>query len=596
MRLSVLAAFLGLAAAPVIAINIRVGYGGPQVHDSSFVPDEVLRISEENVFIGCESRVSVLVNGTSPGPALRLQPGKTTWIRVYNDMDHWNTTMHWHGLTMRTAPFADGSSVSQWPIPPKHYFDYEIHPAKDEQGTYFYHSHIGFQASTCGGPLIIEDRGAPPYAYDEERIIFFSDHYSETDEVIEAGLTNKTAFKWTGETKAVLLNGVGVAINATAGIGSCRLPIIDVEPDKTYRFRFIGGTALSLVQFGITDHPNFTIIEADGSYTKPLPVEYIQASPGQRFDALLTTKTTAELNGQTDFIFQIETKDRPAVYHGYGILRYSGGEPQVTTAPASPPLTLSNETYAWAEYALEPLYPNNFPDASEVTRRITIDSRQLRDGTIVWHLNDLMWNETSNPLPGDKPYLVNIYENGPSAIPNYDVALENEGWDPESLTWPFKLGEVVEIIWQNTGSLVDDNGGIDFHPFHAHGGHYYDIGSGNGTYNWTDNEERLKGYNPVMRDTTNLYRYGVKTNAGIDAGWRGWRLRVEYAGVWMVHCHILQHMIMGMQAVWVMGDYEQITAIPLDDAEGYMTWGGNVNGNDTYDPTVVHFFGDDADW
>lgn len=37
------------------------------------------------------------------------------------------------------------------------------------------------------------------------------------------------------------------------------------------------------------------------------------------------------------------------------------------------------------------------------------------------------------------------------------------------------MGEVLEIVIQNTGSL--DIGRVDDHPFHAHGGHYYDIGS-----------------------------------------------------------------------------------------------------------------------
>lgn len=590
-----LVAVAWLACRPVFAIDIPQGYGGPRVHDSSFIPDYILRITEENIVIGCEARLTVLVNGTSPGPALRLPAGKTSWIRVYNDMDHWNATMHWHGLSMRMAPFADGApAASQWPIPPKNYFDYEIHPSRDEGGTYFYHSHVGFQAGTAGGPLIIEDAEEPPYAYDEERIVYLSDHFTETDEEIEAGLA-ATPLKWTGETKAVLINGVGVAINKTAGDGACNLPVIEVDPGKTYRFRFIGGTTISLVQFGITEHSNLTIIEADGSYTQPYSVEFVQASSGQRFDVLLTTKTEEELDGKTDFLFQYETKDRPAVFHGYGVLRYSGGEPQITTAPTSPVLTLSNQTYAWAEYALEPLYPNDFPTASEVTRRIIIDSRQLRIGPTVWHINDLSWNETTNPLPGDEPYLVNIYKNGPSAVPNYTAALENQGWDPETLTFPARIGEVLEIIWQNTGSLVENNGGVDFHPFHAHGGHFYDIGSGNKTYDPEENEKKLANYHPVRRDTTNLYRYGAKTTAGVDAGWRGWRLRVEYAGVWMVHCHILQHMLMGMQSVWVMGDYEEITKIPLSDAEGYLAWGGSVNGNDTYDPVVVHFFGDVED-
>lgn len=34
-----------------------------QVHNSSFVPDRILRVTEENVTQGCVNRLSVLVNG-----------------------------------------------------------------------------------------------------------------------------------------------------------------------------------------------------------------------------------------------------------------------------------------------------------------------------------------------------------------------------------------------------------------------------------------------------------------------------------------------------------------------------------------------------
>lgn len=62
-------------------------------HDENFHPDFYLSITFENLNIACEHRMSVLINGTSPGPELRLPPGKTSWIRVCNDMDDHNTTM-----------------------------------------------------------------------------------------------------------------------------------------------------------------------------------------------------------------------------------------------------------------------------------------------------------------------------------------------------------------------------------------------------------------------------------------------------------------------------------------------------------------------
>jgi hypothetical protein len=65
-----------------------------QCHDETFVPDAILRITAENVTQSCLPPKSVvLVNGTSPGPELRLLEGQTYWIRVYNDMPEQNLTM-----------------------------------------------------------------------------------------------------------------------------------------------------------------------------------------------------------------------------------------------------------------------------------------------------------------------------------------------------------------------------------------------------------------------------------------------------------------------------------------------------------------------
>lgn len=75
----------------------------------------------------------------------------------------------------------------------KHFFDYELRPSIGEAGSYFYHSHVDFQASTVAGPLIVEDAdGVPPYHYDDERTIFLSELFNVTDETAEQWLTNMT--------------------------------------------------------------------------------------------------------------------------------------------------------------------------------------------------------------------------------------------------------------------------------------------------------------------------------------------------------------------------------------------------------------------
>lgn len=68
-------------------------YGHPRCHDESFTPDYTLHLTYENISIGCQHRPSVVVNGSLPGPELRLKPGKTSWIRVYNDMTNFNATI-----------------------------------------------------------------------------------------------------------------------------------------------------------------------------------------------------------------------------------------------------------------------------------------------------------------------------------------------------------------------------------------------------------------------------------------------------------------------------------------------------------------------
>lgn len=64
-----------------------------RTHDTSFTPDLSLRVTLKNITQGCSIRESVVVNGTSPGPALYIKPNKVTWIRVYNDMADQNLTM-----------------------------------------------------------------------------------------------------------------------------------------------------------------------------------------------------------------------------------------------------------------------------------------------------------------------------------------------------------------------------------------------------------------------------------------------------------------------------------------------------------------------
>ncbi|ETN36555.1 L-ascorbate oxidase [Cyphellophora europaea CBS 101466] len=535
--------------------------------------------------MACRSRTSAVINGTSPGPPLRITPDQTTWVRVYNDMENENLTMHWHGLSQSIAPFSDGTPlVSQWPIPPQHFFDYELHPNKTESGTYFYHSHVGFQTVSAIGPLIIEDVDGCPYEYDEERIIQITEYFNKSDDAIVEGLL-VSPFVWSGEAMAILVNGNSAeakseATEDDAGLeGQCGPELIRVEPGKTYRFRNIAAAALSAMTYGIEDHDNLTIIEADGRYTKPATTDHLELGSGMRFDYLLTTKTESELTtlNKHNFWIQIEIRDRPVNYTSYACLSYDGQGCGAVPSQNSPIITLPHGT-SWLEYTLEPLSPNNFPTLSDVTRQVTIVTEQVNiSGALVWHFNGQRL-DVDHPRP--TPYLVDIYRQGAAAIPSPALTATNNSFSSAFNAYAASLGDVIDIVWLQRPNIPA--GGFDSHPLHAHGGHFYDLGSGPGSYDAEANERRFQHYTPVLRDTTFLYRYttDADTAEGVDQGWRAWRVRVEDPGVWLLHCHTLQHMIMGMQTVWVMGDAEEITRGDGLELQGYLDYGGSAYGSD----------------
>ncbi|KAH7324905.1 Cupredoxin [Stachybotrys elegans] len=581
----------------------------PIRHGADWEPEYVLVATAGNITINCKSRYSTILNGTSPGPTLHLQEGKTTWVRVWNRIPDDNVTVHWHGLTQRTAPFADGTPlVSQWPIAPNEFFDYEIHPEPGDAGTYFYHSHVGFHSVTAHGLLIVDEakNATKPYDYDGDIPLFFSDDYPREDESIEEGLT-ANPFVWSGEPSAVVLNGQsGNASLSNATDDTCKPFIINVKPGKTYRLRFVGGTAISFLMAGIEGH-DLTIIEADGHYTKPVDTSYVQFGSGQRYSALLRTKTEVELlmEGKRDFWMRYEARDRPTNPWGWAIVHYEciGLEPELPqdlpeTQPVPLPTNVTEYTQ-WMEYTLEALTPdNNFPRLEEVTRTVYITMNQMvmdgfYNGSIVggldWVQNNLSWSEGDYEVGHAAPYLVQAYVTGQT--PDYDAAIANGGWDPQTRAWPARIGEVLDIVWlSNSGPTR----GFDNHPMHAHGEHYYDLGSGNGTYDAARNELKFRDYTPARRDTTMLYRYSSSSAEPYHtAGWRAWRIRVtkDNVGAWLLHCHVLGHMIMGMQTVWVFGDGDELaTHIPQPYIEGYLEFGGSAYGNDTYDPLVMHWF------
>lgn len=86
--ISLFQSLISLALLPALTSAV-----GLAVHDDTFVPDHVIRITAENISQACDLRYSTVINGTSPGPAIYLKAGQPSWIRVYNDVPDANLTM-----------------------------------------------------------------------------------------------------------------------------------------------------------------------------------------------------------------------------------------------------------------------------------------------------------------------------------------------------------------------------------------------------------------------------------------------------------------------------------------------------------------------
>ncbi|MES1964758.1 copper resistance system multicopper oxidase [Psychrobacter sp. AH5] len=131
-----------------------------------------LYVSQKMIIVNGKKSLATLINDSLPAPTLKMQEGDTVIIRVHNQMDE-STSIHWHGLLV---PFEmDGvPGISFEGIPANSTFTYKF--TLKQSGTYWYHSHTGFQEQTgMRGAIVIEPKGSERYPVEEDHVILLSD-------------------------------------------------------------------------------------------------------------------------------------------------------------------------------------------------------------------------------------------------------------------------------------------------------------------------------------------------------------------------------------------------------------------------------------
>ena len=246
------------------------------------------------------------VNGSVPGPLIRLREGQNVQFNVTNHLGE-DTSIHWHGLLV---PFQmDGVPGISFPgIKPKETFTYDF-PVR-QAGTYWYHSHSGLQEQQGHyGPLIIDPAGAEPVKYDRDYILLLSDfttldpHFIMSRLRTGEGYFNQQLTSWTDRYK---LSGAERRMWA-----EMRMPPTDImdigAPTYTFlangrgptegleylfrageriRLRVINGSAQSFFNVRIPGLP-MTIIAADGQNVRPVEVDEFQIGTAETYDVIV---------------------------------------------------------------------------------------------------------------------------------------------------------------------------------------------------------------------------------------------------------------------------------------------------------------------
>jgi CopA family copper-resistance protein len=145
-----------------------------------------LSIGQQGVNFTGSPAMATTVNGSLPAPTLRWRQGDRVTLRVTNTLPV-DSSIHWHGVILPSR--MDGVphiSDDFKGIAPGQTFTYQFDVK--QYGTYWYHSHSGFQEQTGLYGAIIIDPAGPDYRVDRDYVIQLSDWSDEQPERIYAKL------------------------------------------------------------------------------------------------------------------------------------------------------------------------------------------------------------------------------------------------------------------------------------------------------------------------------------------------------------------------------------------------------------------------
>ncbi|MDE0933562.1 MAG: copper resistance system multicopper oxidase [Novosphingopyxis baekryungensis] len=266
-----------------------------------------LSIGEGHRMVQGRAGHGIAVNGSVPGPLVRLTEGQAVKINVTNHLNE-DSSIHWHGILV---PFQyDGVPGISFPgIKPGETFTYDLPPIR-QTGTYWWHSHSGLQEQSGHyGPIVVDPKGADPVAAERDYVLLLSEftprhpheimaklkkgegyfNYQQTTATDDYDLSGDQRRMWarmrmmatdildvTGSTYTYLANGHGPKEGMEYAFA----------PGERVRLRVINGSAMTFFNLRIPGLP-MTVVAADGQNVRPVEVDELQIGVAETYDVLV---------------------------------------------------------------------------------------------------------------------------------------------------------------------------------------------------------------------------------------------------------------------------------------------------------------------
>ncbi len=540
--------------------------------------DITLRIARQTMRIDGKVSRAIGINGTVPGPLIRLKQGQIARLSVVNDLEV-DSSIHWHGLLL---PFQmDGVPGVSFPgIKPRSTFVYEFPVI--QSGTYWYHSHSGLQEQMGHyGPIVVDPAGADPIAYDREHVVVLSDHSPLSPEAIFRKMkVNPGHFNMQRQTLGGLVSGKGQSAKERLEWGKMRMDPTDIAdangstyqflvngygpkdnwtalftPGERVRLRIINASSMSIFNVRIPGL-RLTIVQADGLNVRPVEVDEFQIAVAETYDVIVTP------TDDRAYTLVAEANDRSGMGRATLAPR-AGMAAEVPLLRKRPLATMEDmgmgdmdmsggsmegmDHSGMSGGAMSEMDHSKMGDMSGMAG-MDHGSMKMRDFSVAPQVDKNPGVQTISPMPSDRTneagqglenvkHKVLTYHDLVALDRNPDVRAPDRSLDihltgnMERFMWsfdgmkmsdhhepiPFLEGERVRI------NLINDS--MMSHPIHLHG-HFFELVTGKGAFS--------------PRKHTVLVQPGGTASFDFTA---------DAVGDWAFHCHMLYHMYAGMMRV-----------------------------------------------